>query len=376
MLKTGSPLNAILARIAAIVFDCDVYRSFGLFLLFCAVAVPASGQTPVLTQHNDNARTGQNTSETILNTSNVNVNQFGKLFAMPSDGQVYAQPLYIPGVTINGEVHNIVILATENDTVYACDADSSGAPLWKASMVDAAHGGGTGETPLNSTAAGLCSDLQPQVGITSTPVIDPKSKTIYVEAKSTNGVSYFHRLNALDLLTGHEKPPGPVVIAGSVPGIGDGSNLSTGQLAFDDFHHLNRPGLLLLNGTIYIAYASHCDSGAWHGWLFAYDAATFTQKNVYVTTPNKGMGGFWMSGAGVAADDASGNIFIASGNGVFDPTDVPVSTGDTIMKLDQSLTLLDYFTPYNQLNLDMHDTDVGSGGVLLLDQPGGPFPHI
>ena len=158
MLKTGSPLSAIFARIAAIIFYCGVYRSSGLFLLFCAVAVTAFGQTSVLTQHNDNARTGQNTSETILNTSNVNVNQFGKLFAMPSDGQVYAQPLYVPGVTINGGVHNVVILATENDSVYAYDADSSGDPLWKVSMVDMAHGAGTGETALNSAADGLCSD--------------------------------------------------------------------------------------------------------------------------------------------------------------------------------------------------------------------------
>jgi hypothetical protein len=159
-----------------------------------------------------------------------------------------------------------------------------------------------------------------------------------------------------------------------VSGTGDGS--INGQLAFDNFHHLNRPGLLLLKGTIYIAYASHCDGGPWHGWLFAYDAATFTQKNVYVTTPNKGMGGFWMSGAGVAADNVTGNIFIASGNGVFDPTDVPVSTGDTILKLDQNLNLVDYFTPYNQLDLDMHDTDVGSGGVVILPDQPGPFKHI
>jgi hypothetical protein len=373
MRKTGSPLNAILARIAGIVFACDVYRSFGLFLLFCVVAVPASGQTPVLTQHNDNARTGQNTSETILNTSNVNVNQFGKLFVMPSDGQVYAQPLYVPGVTINGEVHNVVILATENDSVYAYDADSSGAPLWKASMVDVAHGAGTGETALNSATTTFCTDTQPQVGITSTPVIDLKSKTIYAEAKSTNGTNYFHRLHALDLLTGNEKSPGPVVIAGTVSGTGDG--MSGGQVAFDNLHELNRPGLLLMNGTIYIAYASHCDFGPYHGWLFAYDAATFTQKSVYVTTPNGGLGGFWMSGAGVAAD-ANGNIFIASGNGDFDPTSVPLEAGDTILKLDQNLTLLDYFTPYNQLDLDMHDTDVGSGGVLLLPDQAGSFPHI
>ena len=347
-------------------------------VLFCAAALATSGQTAVLTQHNDNARTGQNTSETILNPSNVNVNQFGKLFAMPSDGQVYAQPLYVPGVTIKGGVHDLVIIATENDSVYAYDADSGGAPLWKASMVDAAHGaGGSGpETALNSATTTGCSDTQPQVGITSTPVIDPTSKTIYVEAKSTNGTNYFHRLHALDLLTGNEKSPGPVKIGATVSGTGDGS--SNGQLSFDDFHQHNRPGLLLLNGAIYLAYASHCDASPYHGWLFAYDAATFTQKSVYVTTPNGGMGGFWMSGAGVAAD-ASGNIFIATGNGTFDPLSVPVETSESILKLgttNEILTLLDYFTVQDQANLTQFDNDLGSGGVLLLPDQPGQFPHI
>jgi hypothetical protein len=341
------------------------------------VTVAPPPAVSVLTQHNDNARTGQNTSETILNTSNVNTNKFGKLFAMPSDGQVYAQPLYVPGVTINGGVHNVVILATENDSVYAYDADSSGAPLWKASMVDAAHGAG-GETALNSATTTGCTDLQPQVGITSTPVIDPASKTIYVEAKSTDGVNYFHRLHALDLLTGNEKAPGPVVIAGTVSGTGDGSS-PNGQLVFDNLSQMNRPGLLLMNSTIYLAYASHCDFGPYHGWLFAYDAATFTQKSVYVTTPNGGLGGFWMTGAGVAAD-ASGNIFIASGNGTFDTTNVPATeTGDTLLKLgttNQILTQLDYFTPGDQAFMQGNDFDLGSGGVLLLPDQPGSFPHI
>ena len=343
--------------------------------------MPAFGQTSVLTQHNDNARTGQNTSETILNTSNVNLNQFGKLFAMPTDDQVYAQPLYAAGVTINGAVHNVVIIATESDSVYAYDADASGTFLWKASMVDVAHGAGTGETALNNAKTINCSDSQTNIGITGTPVIDPTSKTIYVEAKSTDGVNYFHRLHALDLLTGNEKSPGPVVIAATVSGTGDGS--SGGQLVFNAnnsaLHHLNRPGLLLLNGTIYIAYGSHCDDSPYHGWLFAYDAATFTMKSVYVTTPNGGLGGFWMSGAGVAAD-SSDNIFIASGNGDFDTTDVPAKeTGDTLLKLgttNQNLTQLDYFTPENQANMFANDGDLGSGGVLLLPDQPGSFPHI
>src|SRR5579864_6454691 len=351
-------------------------RTFLQLVFIMLIAVPTFGQTSVLTQHNNNARTGQNTSETILNTSNVNVNQFGKLFAMPADGQIYAQPLYVSGVTINGGVHNVVIIATENDSVYAYDADSSGAPLWKASMVVAAHGAGAGETALQTATTTGCSDMQPQIGITSTPVIDPTSKTVYVEAKSTDGTNYFHRLHALDLLTGNEKSPGPVKIAATVSGTGDGS--LNGQLSFDNLHQLNRPGLLLLNGTIYIAYASHCDGGPYHGWLFAYDEATFARKSVYVTTPNGGLGGFWMTGDGVAAD-ASGNIFIPSGNGTFDNTKVPVETGDTILKLgtaNQILTLLDYFTPEEQSTLDTHDEDLGSGGVLLLPDQPGSFPHI
>src|SRR6516164_6199650 len=243
MWKTKSPRIAVLERLVGVVFNRNLNGGFAVFVLFCAVVVPTFGQTSVLTQHNDNARTGQNTSETILNTSNVNVNQFGKLFAMPSDGQVYAQPLYVPGVTIKGAVHNIVVIATENDSVYAYDADSSGAPLWKASMVDAAHGaGGSGpETALNSATTTGCTDTQPQVGITSTPVIDPTSKTIYVEAKSTtNGTNYFHRLHALDLLTGNEKSPGPAVIAATMSGMtGDGS--LNGQLSFDNLRENNRP---------------------------------------------------------------------------------------------------------------------------------------
>ena len=281
---------------------------------------------------------------------------------MPADGQVYAQPLYVPGVTIKGGVHNVVIIATENDSVYAYDADSK----WRA-FVESQHGGRSARRWRRLRRRSIVQrqpavrDMQPQVGITSTPVIDPTSKTIYVEAKSTNGTNYFHRLHALDLLTGNEKTPGPVVIAGTVSGTGDGS--SNGQLAFDNLHQLNRPGLLLLNGTIYLAYASHCDGSPYHGWLFAYDAATFTQKSVYVTTPNGGMGGFWMSGAGVAAD-ASGNIFIASGNGTFDTTNVPVETGDTILKLgttNQILTLLDYFTPAGSGKPGSTDDRLGIG---------------
>jgi hypothetical protein len=268
MSKIERPFTAILRRDSRVAVRFIVCCGALVFLFHCAALVSTFGQTSVLTQHNDNARTGQNTSETILNTTNVNVNQFGKLFAMPADGQIYAQPLYVPSITINGGVHNVVILVTENDSVYAYDADSNGAPLWKVSMVDVAHGAGMGETALDSATTIGCSDMQPQIGITSTPVIDSTSKTIYLEAKSTDGTNYFHRLHALDLLTGSERTPGPVVIAGTVSGTGDGS--SNGQLVFNwnnnALHLLNRPG-------------------------FCFSMARFTLRMAHTAMPVPGMGG-------------------------------------------------------------------------------------
>jgi hypothetical protein len=341
------------------------------------VALHAAGQTSVLTQHNDIGRTGQNTAETILNTSNVNVSHFGKLFSFPVKGQVYAQPLYVYGVTIKGSVHNVLIAVTENDLVYAFDADvPSTTPLWTVDLVDTAHGAGPGETAMATDVLSGCTDMVPYAGITSTPVIDPLAGpgpgTIYVEAKSTDGTNYFHRLHALDLTTGAELSQGPAVITATVSGTGDGS--SGGQLTFDPLYQNNRPGLLLLNGSIYIGYASHCDYSPYHGWIFAYNASTFAQQSVFVTTPNGGLGGFWMSGAGLAAD-ASNYIYTASGNGDFDTTNVPATElGDTVMKLGTTsgnLSLQDYFTPSDELCLSNNDNDLGSGGVLVLpDQPG------
>jgi outer membrane protein assembly factor BamB len=281
-------------------------------------------------------------------------------------------------VTIKGEKHNVIYVATEGDSVYAFDADNNtgtnAGSLWHASVIDKAHGAAAGATTMNSSTPLGCTDLVPQVGITSTPVIDPSTGTMYVEAKSEENGKFIHRLHALDIATGAEKPPGPVVITGTVSGIGDGS--SGGSVTFDGLHHLNRPGLLWLNGVLYLAYASHCDVPNYHGWLFAYDARTFAQKSMLVTSPNGNDGGFWMSGAGVAAD-SNANIFIASGNGDFDTTNIPArELGDTIMKVfypgSSTISLLDYFTPFDQSTLDGEDSDVGSGGVLLLpDQPAG-----
>ncbi|HXO06278.1 MAG TPA: hypothetical protein VN884_11685 [Candidatus Sulfotelmatobacter sp.] len=334
----------------------------------------------VFTQHNDIGRTGQNLGESILTPANVNTTTFGKLFSQAVDGNVYAQPLYVPNVSIGGSIHNVLYVATEGDSVYAFDADSNtggnATALWHASMIDTAHGAAAGATTMNvATALPGCNDLTPQVGITSTPVIDPSTGTMYVEAKSDENGTFVHRLHALDITTGAEKSPGPVVITASVPGTGEGS--SGGTLTLDGLHHMNRPGLLWLNGTLYLAYASHCDVMPWHGWLLAYDAGTFAQKSVFVSTPNDADGGFWMSGAGVAGD-SNANIFIASGNGSFDTTNIPATAlGDTIMKLfysgNSTLSLVDYFTPQNESMLggDGADEDLGAGGVVLLpDQPG------
>jgi hypothetical protein len=333
----------------------------------------ASGFAGVFTQHNDIGRTGQNLSETILTPAAVAVPAgFGKKFSQPVDGNIYAQPLYVPNVAISGkDTHNVVFVATENDSVYAFDADASMTALWHANLVDAAHGAGTGATPTDTSVDNACSDVQPKLGVTSTPAIDPSTGTMYVESKSKENGTFFHRLHALDITTGAEKASSPATITATVSGI-----------AFDSLMHTNRPGLLLLNGIVYLAYASDCDNRPYHGWIFAYDAATLSQKAVFNDSPsgngNTALGGFWMSGAGIAAD-SSGNIFIASGNGSFDTSHTPATNlGDTNMKLvftGSAFSLEDYFTPFDQGTLDNNDTDLGSGGVLLLPDQAGGHPH-
>lgn len=356
-------------------------RTSATLLLLAATTFTAEAQTSVLTQHNDIGRTGQNTNETILTTSNVNSTQFGKLFTLKVDGQIYAQPLYVPQLTINGATHNVLIVATEADSVYAFDADSNtGANatfLWHASVIDTAHGAASGATPFPYTTND-CTDMQPQSGITATPVIDTSTGTVYAEAKSVENGAAVHRLHALDITTGSEKSFGPVVInarPNGVAGTGDGS--SGGVLQFDNLTQNSRPGLLLSNGTIFIGYASHCDDGPYHGWLFAYSESSLARLAYFNTTPYGGLGGFWSSGAGLAAD-SSGNMFLVTGNGSFDTSNPTIDYGDSILKMSYAggaFTVEDYFTPYNQSSLSGADTDLGSGGVLLLpDQPGN-FPH-
>jgi hypothetical protein len=347
----------------------------------------------VLTYHNDLLRTGQNTQETTLTPANVNSTTFGKLFTLPTNGYLLAQPLYVPGQFVAGSgFHNVVVAATEEDGLYLFDADSNqgtnASPLWQIKLIDAAHGGSTGET---SYPAGTCNFGPPNEGVTSTPVIDSNSGILYVEARSILNGTGIHRLHAIDLTTGNEKPGWPILVSGSVAGTGDGS--SNGVQTFNPNVELSRAGLLLTGGRVYVTYGSNgCDAelgDIYHGWIFSYDAVSGT-NSVFLTTPNgvgspgaPAGGGIWMAGSAPAAD-AQGNIYLATGNGSFDTTlntqgfPSQGNYGDSVLKIPPGGTIQvsDYFTPVDQLTLDDTDYDLGSGGVLLLPDQPGSYPHL
>ncbi|MDP8981179.1 MAG: pyrrolo-quinoline quinone [Acidobacteriota bacterium] len=335
-------------------------------------AVPAFAQ--VTTWQYDSARTGANLHETILTPANVNAAQFGKQFRRPVDGDIYAQPLYLPHVEIPGKgVHNVVYVATEHGSVYAFDADGQPAePLWKVSLL------GNNSTTVRSRDVS-CPFIAPEIGITPTPVIDLNSGTLYVLARTreTRGIlspRYVQRLHALAITTGAEKFGGPVEIQASVKGRGAGG--SNGQIAFDPAIENPRAALLLVNNRVYLTWGSSCDVGAYHGWVMAYDAHTLAQVGIFNTSPDAQESGIWQSDAGPAAD-AAGNVYVVTGNGKFDAPGRDY--GDSVLKLalgNGALQLLDYFTPFNQRELNSEDKDLGSSGpVLLPDQP-GPHPHL
>jgi hypothetical protein len=310
----------------------------------------------VLTQHNNNSRTGAYLGETILNTTNVNVSQFGKLFTRLVDGQLYAQPLYVSGVSIAGKgTHDVVYVATENNTVQAFDADDASAtlPLWSVSL----------GPPMPSVDVN-CGDLAPLVGITSTPVIDPTTSTLYVVAKTKENGSYFDRLHALDLGSGAEKMGGPVVIQGSVTG--SGYDQIGGVITFNSRQQLNRPGLLLTSGTIYIAFGSFCDNDPYHGWVFSYGASTLARLGIYNDTPDSSRAGIWQAGQGLASGDL-GDVYFASGNGAFTANTGGRDYGDSVVRLDAAaLSVVDWFTPFDQSELDSGDGDLGISGPLII----------
>jgi hypothetical protein len=333
----------------------------------------------VLTYHNDVARTGQNTNETILTPANVASVNFGQLYTYAVDGFVYAQPLVMTNLTIPGRgIHDVVFIATEHDSVYAFDANTNAtgndAPLWHTSFINPA----AGVTSVSSADVG-CSDLVPEVGISGTPVIDPSTGTLYVEAKTkeigTNGTAILHRLHALDVSTGVEKFGGPAQVHAGVPGSGDGND-GAGLVPFDPLRQLNRCGLLLSRGVVYIASASHCDAGPYHGWLIGYNAQTLAFSNLFNSTPNGGLGGFWQGGGGPACD-SSGNIFLETGNGTYDGA-TNQDYGDSFLKLSptkRTMTVADYFTPDNQQDLADNDLDLGAGAPVLLPDSVGSISH-
>ncbi len=330
---------------------------------------PSSSPTPadVLTWHNDNARTGQYLAEKVLNPGNVNFAKFGKRFVLSVDGKVDTQPLYKSAVSIpNRGTRNVLYVATEHGSVFTFDADAGGSPLWHKSVLF------TGETPSDDRG---CSQVTPVIGITATPVIDPKAGphgTIYVVAMSKNGLGdYFQRLHALDMTTGAEEFGGPVTITATYPGTGD--NSSGGTVVFDPAQYKERPGLLLLGGTIYTMWSSHCDIRPYTGWIIAYNQTTLARTAILNITPNGSEGAIWAAGAGPAVD-SQGNIYFLSGNGTFDTTlnasgfPIKGDFGNGFIKLSpvSSLHVADYFTMYNTVAESKADEDLGSGGAMVL----------
>ena len=333
-----------------------------------AVSAPTLVPVNVLTFHNDNFRSGHNLHEVILKPANVKSNSFGKLLSYPVDGYLYAEPLYVSEPAIPGlATHNVVFVATEHDSVYAFDADGlATAPLWQKSFIDPANG----ITTVDSLNDVQCDNLVPEIGITGTPVISIDNQALYVvsEAKDQNTGTYLMELHALDLTTGAEKFGGPVPISAMVNGEGVGND-GKGHVSFVPKLALQRAALLLANGMVYIAFASNCDRGNYHGWVLAYDALTLGQKAAFNATPNGSEGGIWQSGNGPSASP-SGKIFVGIGNGTFDHNS---DYGDSFVKLNPMLRVLDYFTPSGQLELSLLDDDSGiTGDVLLPHQSLGP----
>ena len=332
-------------------------------ILTLSLLVPATADAvTVTTQHNDTGRTGANLNETILTTSNVNAEQFGRLFACAVDGHIYAQPLYVPQITVPPKgLHNVVYIATEHNSVYAFDADDcvQSTPLWHVIL-------GTPRPAGFPTKYGIFQGIQIEIGITSTPVIDLASQTLYVVAYTEERAAgpFRYKLHALDLTTGVEKFGGPVEIIASTTGTGDGS--VAGRLTLNPALQMQRPSLLLLHGRIYVAFGSFADTDPYHGWVVSYNAATLAQTAVFNTTPDGGEGAIWMSGQGLLGD-ANGNVFATVANGSTTASSGGNSYGNSFIKLaGNNLSLRDWFMPFNAQALNNGDRDLGSSGPVLI----------
>ena len=381
-----------------VILSAPVRPLFAILSAWLAFALlPADAQVSVWTFHNDNFRDGANTDEIILNLTNVNSSTFGKLFTYAVDGCVYAQPLYVPKLTIAGLTHNVVFIATENDTVYAFDANSAGASgglLWKTNLGPAAVttiGAFTNKNFGTRYNGGAYTDIKPEVGITGTPVIDTNSGTLYVDAFTGvvggGTTNYFHTLHALNITNGQEQPFSPVIITAKVPGVGV-DNVG-GIVTFNPKQENQRPALTLAGGIVYVCYAGYADTDPYHGWIIGFNKNNLVQLTNYVfnSTPNAttaapdadpGEGGIWMGGGGLAADSQT-NLFVMTGNGSFSATNgsTGVDYGDSFIKFSTTngLRVMDYFTPWDQAAFQTEDSDVGSGGLVLLPNEAGSYPN-
>jgi len=317
-----------------------------LTLSIAGAGQPALGQVSVLTRGYDNQRSNANLSETALNQSNVNASQFGKLFQLQVDDQIFAQVLYMPALSIAGGTHNVIFVATANNSIYAFDADAAGPPLWQRNF----NNGGrpTSHTEVGQNC-GTYLDFSGNIGIVGSPVIDASTNTMYFAARTVENGSTVQRLRAIDVRTGGDR--------------GSNAQITISASGFDSTIQNQRPSLALSQGVLYIGWASFCDTGSYHGWLMAYDSATFSQLGVFNTTASGSQGGIWMSGI-APAFDSSGNLYFSTGNGTFDGSN---NFGESLLKLaPRTLSRLDFFTPSNFNTLNAGDTDFGSGGPLFL----------
>ena len=326
----------------------------------------------VLTQRYDNHRLGWNDRETILNTSNVNPSQFGLLFTRAVDDQVYAQPLIVSNMLINGGTHNVVFVATVNNSLYAFDADdsSSSAPLWQVNLT---HLGSRviRHTDMTGACGGNYNDFSGNMGIVGTPVIDTSISTLYVVTREIvlSTLEFKQYLHAIDIHTGIEKAGSPVYITATYQGGGVGS--VGNSIAFEEQKQNQRPALMLLNDVVYVCWASHCDWGPYHGWMIGFDKTTLLKTHVYNDTPDGTQGGIWMSGSGPTVDD-SGYVYITTGNGTVGSgasQNYYRDRGESIIKLipaGDSMRVVDFFTPSNYLYLNQHDLDYGTDGAMII----------
>jgi hypothetical protein len=350
--------------------------------LSSSIALGVTALAGVFTYRNDSSRDGVNAQEYALTPGtggSVGAGTFGKLFSCIADGALYAEPLWSANLTINGATHNVVFVASAHDSLFAFDADANPCvQLWSVSLIDTAHGAASAtEAPVSSPGVVGSSDIRPEVGVIGTPVIDSSSGTLYVVSKSmdSTGTYFYQRLHAIDVTTGNEKTGSPILIQGTYPGTGDNTTTTT----FSALYENQRCGLALVNGVIYIAWASHGDNPPYYGWVmgYTYGSAGFTQVAVRNVTPNVQYGGIWMGGSAPSAD-ASGHLYVITGNGTFDAHNASVPNndyGDSLLEFapapnsaapDTALSIYEYFTPEDQASDESGDRDFGAGGAAVL----------